>query len=542
MRILPMALIAALCAPGVARAGEAFTIIDAIKQAVQTNPAVGEASANRRATEADMHQSQGALLPQVRLDVRAGPERFDQQDISPSPQGNNTWLPGRTAALTLRQTLFDGFASLNEIWRQAARVDAASYRVHERSELIALDAAEAYIDVVRYGHLIKIADDNVRVHRRLLGNVQARYSGGRAGEGDLQEVRERVAAAEAARAEFVQSLENARAAYRKAVGLEPYNVRPPGRLRGLPETRDAALAVALQYNPTIRAAQADADAAKYAFHGTTGGFLPNVSLEARTLRGADADMIYGYRTEQSGKVVLSWDLFNGGQNGWKREAAAERYTEAAMAHAKLQRAAFESLDKAWAARTITADRVAALLRQVDADRKAITAYEKEYELGQRSLIDLLNAENQLYVGLVSLESARGVAVFADYQLLAAMGQLLAYLKSPTPEEAAPLARLPLGIFPMRVAPLNLRLPKTGSEPLNVATPSGSSPDGTTLLDRWPKWSMAPNTTAGAAPGVAQAAPAQAIGPAWPGSSASALSFSNEMLKAPIFSITPGKSN
>ena len=256
------------------------------------------------------------------------------------------------------------------------------------------------------------------------------YSGGRAGEGDLQSVRERVASAEAARAEFVLSFENARAAYRKAVGLEPINMRPPGRLRGLPGSRDASLAVALQYNPTIRAAQSDSDAAKYAFHGTAGGYLPNVSLEARTLRGADADNIFGYRTEQSGKVVLSWELFNGGQSSWKRAAAAERYTEASMAHAKLQRAAFESLDKAWAARTVTQDRVAALLRQVDADRKAIAAFEKEYELGQRSVIDLLNVENQLYVGLVSLESTRGVAVFADYQLLAAMGTLLTYLKSP----------------------------------------------------------------------------------------------------------------
>src|SRR6202000_137054 len=103
----------------------------------------------------------------------------------------------------------------------------------------------------------------------------------------------------------------------------------------------------------------------------------------------------------------------------------------------LQRDALESIDKAWSARTITVSRVGALTRQLDADRKAIAAYRKEYELGQRSLIDLLNAENQYVTAAVSLTSARGVIVFADYQLLAATGTLLDYLKTAPPVEAAP---------------------------------------------------------------------------------------------------------
>ena len=96
-----------------------------------------------------------------------------------------------------------------------------------------------------------------------------------------------------------------------------------------------------------------------------------------------------------------------------------------------------------------------------ADRKAIVAYTKEYELGQRSLIDLLNSENQLFDALVSLESTRAVAVFADYQLLAAMGQLLAYLKSPAPVDAAPLETMPLGIFPIKLPPILVNLPRIG---------------------------------------------------------------------------------
>ena len=214
----------------------------------------------------------------------------------------------------------------------------------------------------------------------------------------------------------------------------------------MPATKDEALAIAVRFNPTIKAAQSDVDAAKHAFRVTDGAFVPNLSLEGRATH---ADNTYPYlgvtHDDYSGKVVMSWDIFRGGQDVWRRSEMAERHTEATMRHARLQRDALESIDKAWAARTITATRVAALTRQLQASRKTITAFDKEYELGQRSLIDLLNAQNQYFNAAVSLTSSRGVIVFADYQMLAAMGTLLEYLKSPPPVDAAPLDLMPLGL-------------------------------------------------------------------------------------------------
>lgn len=467
-RYLTAVAAACLVAGSLAVANDAFTIVDAINQAVTTHPGVGEAAANRRATEAEMRQSQGTLLPQVRLEGKVGRQRFNHEDVVPPPTGNNTWLNSREGSVVVRQLLFDGLTSINEIWRQAARVDSAAYRVRERSELIALDAAEAYIDVVRYTHLIGLANENIAAHRRILANVEARFQGGRAGEGDLEQVRERVEAAIAVRAQFVQQYDEARAAYRRVVGIEPYNLRVPGRLRGLPATKDESLAITLRHNPTIQAGEADRDAARHGFNATAGSFLPNVALEGRATRGFNTGTVIGTRTETSAFVVASWDIFRGGQNAWRRAEFAERYQEQTMRHARLQREAFELIDKAWAARTITNDRMAALTRQIAADRRVIEAYTKEYELGQRSLIDLLNAYNQLFNARVSLESTRGTAVFADYQLLAAMGQLLPYLKAPTTVDAEPLQTQPLAVFPMKLAPVLFKLPEPGSEPLNIA--------------------------------------------------------------------------
>src|SRR5689334_16387115 len=107
--------------PTVSHGEGSFTINDALQQAVATHPGVGEAAANRRATESELRQQQGTLLPQVRLEGRWGTERFSQ-DVVPTPLGNGRWLTGRTGSVVLRQLVFDGFSSINEIWRQAARV------------------------------------------------------------------------------------------------------------------------------------------------------------------------------------------------------------------------------------------------------------------------------------------------------------------------------------------------------------------------------------------------------------------------------------
>jgi adhesin transport system outer membrane protein len=491
VRSLLLAMIAVGLAFSVVRASDVFSIFDAIDQAVRTNPGVGEAAANRRATEAELRQNQSTLLPQVRLEARAGPERFNQSILP--PPGNGNWLHGSEGSVVVRQLLFDGFATINQIWRQAARVDAAAARVLERTELIALDAVEAYVDVTRYTRLLALAQVNLDSHRKIMSNVQARFSGGRAGEGDNQLVRERVAAAEAIYADFRLSLENARAKYRKTIGLEPYSLRFPSRLANLPKTKDESLAIALQFNPTIRAADADKLAAKYGFHATAGSFLPTVTLEGRAKSGRDSDGILGDRREESGKLVLSWDIFRGGQDSWARYEAAERWAEQSARHARLQREAFEALDKAWAARTITSDRAAALVRQVDAANKVIASYTKEYEIGQRTLIDVLDSNNQYFNAQVSLISIRGVAVFADYQLLAAMGQLLEYLKAPQPVEADPIDSRPFALlFPTKLPPVLFRLPEPGSEPLNADAPATApmGPYVVTLSGRSSYWRSA----------------------------------------------------
>jgi outer membrane protein, adhesin transport system len=141
-------------------AAEPFSINDALRESAKSHPGIGEAAANRRATESELRQTQSTLLPQVRVDAYYGREKFDQSLCTTAVCGSNLqfgnalpvpvlgagiWRNGSQESVVIRQLLFDGFASIHDIWRQSARVNAAAFRVRERTELIALDAAEAYI-------------------------------------------------------------------------------------------------------------------------------------------------------------------------------------------------------------------------------------------------------------------------------------------------------------------------------------------------------------------------------------------------------------
>jgi len=154
-----------------------------------------------------------------------------------------------------------------------------------------------------------------------------------------------------------------------------------------------------------------------------------------------------------------------------------------------------------------------LTRQLEADRKTIAAFQKEYELGQRSLIDLLNAQNQFFNASVSLTSARSLVVFADYQLLAAMGSLVEYLKAPPPVDAAPVDTLSFGLPAYSLPMVRIKSPQTGSEPLRVANaPGGAGPAAAYASIEPQKGQAAPQRTA--------AQTTQNFGDRWPSSAVS----------------------
>ncbi|MDD7912150.1 TolC family outer membrane protein [Pseudovibrio exalbescens] len=423
----------------------AISLRDAVEAAVHTNPDIQESSANRRARDQELRAAQGAYLPSLSIAASYGAEQLDRPADSSVSDGE--WRAAKQFDITAEQLIFDGFGSVNEIYRQGARVDGAAYRVLERSEAIALDAIEAYIDVIRHQEILRKSRENTAKHERIYNEVRQRFEGGETGAADLAQAQERVAATRIITSTVRKSLLDTMAKYRRVIGLDPKNLVPV-QASSLPgATLSATIAMAQQNNPQILAAQADTDAADFEAEGTNAPFLPRVSVEGQASFGDDVNGYDGRNDEYRVMLRMRWNLYNGGTDTARKNQAYEQLAEARARVDRALRETAEGVEVAWASVDTTRERIAALRQTVAANRKVVEGYRDEYNIGQRTLLDLLNAQNALFNSEIDLVSAQAILKFATYQLQGTTGNLLAHFNIEPPAEGTAGRRETVSVFP-----------------------------------------------------------------------------------------------
>ncbi|MFT5509802.1 MAG: adhesin transport system outer membrane protein [Hyphomicrobiaceae bacterium] len=401
----------------------ALTLREAVQLTLDGNPLIRVATANRRATDYELRQSQSRFLPNVSLDGDVGRQRIDRP-LGFSEDVNNIWRTRRQVAVTVRQVLFDGWEIANAVYRNAARVDSAALRVMSRSEALALSAIEAFVDVHRQRQVLIVARRNVTRHRRYLQQVQTKKTGGKTGIGEVQQVRERLTAAASAVLRIQQSLANAISKFNRVVGIRPHHLVRPASPRGLPKTRQAAVNLSIRNNPAILAANADIEAAQHATDGSRSAYFPKLSAEFKRSYGKHLDGTPGPSTDSTGKLVLSWSLFSGGIRSARTNELAERAAEAMAQRDAQVREAVEQVDRAFAAVQIGSQQLRTSREQAQLALRVVKTYNEEFRLSKRSLLDLLDSERARYDADITLIGARSLLLFAQYQMLGATGTLI----------------------------------------------------------------------------------------------------------------------
>lgn len=427
LRLLPLLIVAAV-AVDPAR-GE--TLRDAVEHAVRTNPAIDAVLANKRATEYELRQSEGRRMPRLDLDADMGGERIDRPGGFTSDV-NNRWRTRREVGLTLNQVVFDGWERVNDIYRNTARVNAAAMRTLARSEIVALDAVEAYIDVRRHQRVIQLAQESLAVHRRFLARVKEQEQAGKVPRSDVIQVEERVASTEAAIERIRQSLLEAEAKFLRVVGNRPKNLQAAGYPPGVPASRREAVDNGVSTSPLVAAAKADVDVARLAFEQSKSTLYPTVALEVNGLTGADLAGTPGRDNEVSARVVLKWNLFDGYITRHRQLEFAERLAQASAERDERARLVQEEIERATAAYYAGGLRLTPLRKQLGHSRSVVAAYETEYGLSKRSLLELLNAENARLNTAMDLANSEALHVFSAYRILGAMGGILNVLGIPPP--------------------------------------------------------------------------------------------------------------
>jgi adhesin transport system outer membrane protein len=423
--------------------GLATSLEETIEAALGTNPEVGVVQADRSAIDQELRQARAQYLPSVDVRGALGPEYSNNPSTRNRPPGADsaTTLMRYESQLTLSQMLFDGFATESEVERQKARIDSASYRVAEAAEFIALDAVEAHLDVLRNQDLVELARENVAEHRRIFGRVERLEREGGGSIADVRQTEARVASAESALATAIGNLRDAQARYISVVGASPESLEPPLiPLQAVPESGETAAVRASVNSPTVQIANADIDVSQAELQGSRAGYYPRLDLELGTSANRNIDGVSGGDVDAQALLVVRYNLFRGGADVAREREAFERLREA---REQLRLVRREAEEEAWLAynAVITArSRVEALRAEADAQRATRDAYAQQFILGQRSLLDLLDAENQLFIARSNLTTAVYAEQFAVYRVLTVLGDLLVTLDIDRPKESINIYR------------------------------------------------------------------------------------------------------
>ena len=283
-----------------------------------------------------------------------------------------------------------------------------------------------HLNVLRNQTLVELARENLEQHRRLLGQVVDLERQGGGSIADVHQAQARVAAAQSALATAVGNLEDARALYLSVVGSPAdalaESVAPA---YALPESPEAAAGVAAVDSPTVQIANADIEVAKAELQGSRAGYYPSLDLELGTSANDNIDGLKGSAIDAQALLVLRYNLFRGGGDIAREREAFQRISEARETLRQAQRLSEEQARLGYNALVTAQARLEALRDRVTAQRETRDTYAQQFDLGQRSLLDLLDAENELFNARSDLTTAEYTEIFAVYRVLAVIGDLLA---------------------------------------------------------------------------------------------------------------------
>jgi adhesin transport system outer membrane protein len=318
---------------------------------------------------------------------------------------------------------------------------------------VALAAIEAYLEVLRNRELVRLSEANVREHGQIVGRARARAGlpNGDTGQerrilarGDTTELPRAEARAAGARASLEQArgrLRDAEATFARVVGLRPGELAPLAPLRAeLPDSEDEALDRAIERSPGIRAARKDIDAAAAELQQADARFLPRLDLELAGNRNKNVDGSLGMNNDASALLVLRYNLYSGGADAARRRAALERVARSRNTLLQSRRNLEQETQISWSALVTARDRVPILREQVRQSNLAREAYRSQFELGRKSVIDLLDAEADYFGATTGLVTGELTARFGEFRLLAAIYGLFAVLGLADPDldgKAAP---------------------------------------------------------------------------------------------------------
>ncbi|WCP80672.1 TolC family outer membrane protein [Vibrio harveyi] len=412
---------------GVLAVSPAFgqTLEQAVENTLISNPdiksAFNEFVSKRYVNEA----SSGAYLPSVDLDAGVGYE-----GINPAESNRkSTDLTRKEATITLTQLIWDGSATLNDIDRTAADAESVRYQLLADAQDKALEVAKVYLDAVKAYEVLTLSENNLKVHKKIYQDIKKRVDSGIGSTADLTQVEARLAKAHGNLVAAQNNLFDTHTIFTRLVGQAPQGlIFPRADQNFIPYTVDDAIDLAFKSHPVIKISKADVDSAKFQYKQSKGNYYPTVSVEASQTWRDDAAGVEGNSDETTAMLRMRYNLYNGGSDSANAESFAYQLNKAKDLRERAYRNVEEGLRLSWSALDLTQQQKQFLSDHVDSASETVIAYEKQYRIGKRTLLDLLNTENELFEARKDYLDAKYAEQYAKYRVMNATGQLLNALR------------------------------------------------------------------------------------------------------------------
>ncbi|MFQ5776199.1 MAG: TolC family outer membrane protein [Kiloniellaceae bacterium] len=400
----------------------AQSLTEALAAAYTTNPTLRAARAELRAVNEGVPQALSNWRPDVTVSASGGKQNFETETSFFSAQQNTTPLE---AAVTLTQPVYRGGRTIagTQAAENDVRAQRASLTTVEQSVL--LDAATAYMDVWRDQAVIEFNLSNERVIRRQLEATQDRFTVGEVTRTDVAQAETRLAVATADRIAAEGALTASRAAFEEVVGIVPEVLAPPPPLQGLPGTQEDVVALAIARNPDVLAATFAEKAARNRVREVIGELLPSVSLTATASRSEETSQRDSLTKRAQVLAQLTVPLYQqGAVSSRVREAKQISSQRRIEIEARRRRAEQEAVS-AWEALLTARAQIRSFESGVRSAEIALEGVRQENLVGARTILDILDAEQELLDARVNLVRSRRDEIVAGFQVLSVIGRLTA---------------------------------------------------------------------------------------------------------------------
>lgn len=415
----------------------AQSLNEAVDKTIKSNPNVLAESNYRRSVDKTIDQARAGYYPQVDLNLGIGRERAENNTTAP---GHRTLTRGE-AGLSASQMLYDGFATKSAVEQSQSMAESAGYGVFDTAETTSLRAVQVYLDVLRRQDLLKLTEDNLESHERIFSQIEQRSESGVGNSADLEQTRGRLALSQANLTSNQGNLEDALSSYNRVVGNMPESPADPGLdcCDKAPATLEDAMAIAYHQHPALRSAMAQHEAALAQEQGAEAPFHPRVDMELSTRADNDLDGDKGHEKEILAMIRLRYNLLNGGADMARLEETAflsqQAREEANIAMRDIER----DVRLAWNSLDNLSHQLPVLKQRLESARETREAYQQQFNLGQRTLLDLLDTENEVLTAGTEYTNAYYDHLYACYWLAETMGKLLEHLELEAPAEAITVA-------------------------------------------------------------------------------------------------------